>query len=313
MIDETYDITELEKEANRRIAALRPQYSAVKKINGPRNIHYYASKELLEPPGRRDGKAFYSRTTLNRLIFIRLLQARKVWNLDQIRQVFDVVPAEQVARIVEGKEPLEVVTWSPDPKQRKPAGTEAPSIIGAIDADESRRLSESFDKTPKDFTQCVPDAQLWESNDLRRRGMSSPGEIEFEVPELLQTVSGAKIASAISAAYLATTKLKLEARVLQVDYTGRIGLSGPFRRFAEIGFSLYSADAADTGDELFEALNNTSDETIANAIASGIGKLAGEVYQGFIARKRLGSGRKPNSEVANVRIQLAKVADGKFI
>ena len=155
MMDETYDITALEDEANRRIDALQAQYPGLEAINGPRTIHYYASRDLLEPPGRRDGKAHYSKATLNRLVFIRLLQAHTVWNLEQIRQVFDAVPPEQIARIVEGEESLEVVSWTPPPKRPKAAPAEAAPRVSETDAAEFRRISETFARMADDFAQSA--------------------------------------------------------------------------------------------------------------------------------------------------------------
>lgn len=155
MIDETYDIAELEKEANRRIRALQDRYSGLEEINGARNIHYYGSKGLLESPGRRDGKAHYSTNTLNRLVFIRLLQAHTVWNLDQIRQVFDAVPPEQIARIVEGEESLEVVSWTPPPKRSTKSAPEASKSVSEAEAAEFRRMSESFAQMAEDFAQSA--------------------------------------------------------------------------------------------------------------------------------------------------------------
>jgi len=155
MIDKTYDISALEREANRRIQALQAQYPGLEEINGPRTIHYYGSKGLLESPGRRDGKAHYSRATLNRLVFIRLLQAHTVWNLEQIRQVFDAVPPEQITRIVEGEEALEVMSWTPPPKRSKHTAAEVTVSVSETDAAEFRRISESFARMAEDFAQSA--------------------------------------------------------------------------------------------------------------------------------------------------------------
>ena len=155
MIDETYDISALEEEANRRIRELQAHYPGLEEINGPRNIHYYGSKELLESPGRRDGKAHYSTNTLNRLVFIRLLQAHTVWNLDQIRQVFDAVPPEQIARIVDGEESLEVISWTPPPKRRTKSEPKTSKSVSGTDAAEFRRISESFAQMAEDFAQSA--------------------------------------------------------------------------------------------------------------------------------------------------------------
>lgn len=155
MIVETYDIAALEEEANRRIRELRATYPGIEEINGSRNIHFYGSKGLLESPGRRDGKAHYSTNTLNRLVFIRLLQAHTVWNLDQIRQVFEAVPPEQIARIVDGEESLEVISWTPPPKRSTKPTSEASKSVSENDAAEFRRISESFAQMAEDFAQSA--------------------------------------------------------------------------------------------------------------------------------------------------------------
>lgn len=155
MIDKTYDISALEREANGRIRTLQAQYPGLEEINGSRNIHYYGSMGLLESPGRRDGKAHYSMTTLNRLVFIRLLQAHTVWSLEQIRQVFDAVPPEQIARIVAGEESLEVMSWTPPPKRSKTPPADAPASVSETDAAEFRRISESFARMAEDFAQSA--------------------------------------------------------------------------------------------------------------------------------------------------------------
>ena len=154
-IEETFNIDELVDEANRRIHELESRHPDLQEIGGNRNIHYYVTKGLLEPPGRRDKKAQYSKATLDRLVFIRLLQAHTVWDLEQIRQVFAAVSPEQIARIVEGDESLEVVKWTPPPKKRRSAPIEDTSVVDDSDAEEFRRMSNSFAKMADDFAESA--------------------------------------------------------------------------------------------------------------------------------------------------------------
>ena len=133
-----------------------------------------------------------------------------------------------------------------------------------------------------------------------------PGRKEqlTETPQALQTVSDVDKAVAISAALLACSGAQFETRILQVDYTGRLGRRGPFRHFAEIRFTLHSEGDVDARDDQVKALQAVNDEVIATAIAASIGKLTGEKYLGFVALRNTHSSR-PDREIANIMIQLA--------
>ena len=130
---------------------------------------------------------------------------------------------------------------------------------------------------------------------------------ETRRPEALQTISDADKAAAISAICKALTGQAVDARIEMIDYEGRLGPRGPFRHYSAMRFSLFAKeDDASTAD-LVDALQRVDDETLANAIAARLGKLAGESYEGYIAMKRIGARPRHNTQIADVRIQLALV------
>ena len=139
-----------------------------------------------------------------------------------------------------------------------------------------------------------------------RRGRFMPNQDEQQtgIPQALQTVADADKAVAISAAVLECCGQQFETKILRVDYTGRFGRRGPFRRFAEIRFTLNSAAGAESQEDEIQALQAVSDDAIAEATAARIAKMTGETYLGFVAMRKVrtvGSG----TEVATIDIQLA--------
>ena len=134
--------------------------------------------------------------------------------------------------------------------------------------------------------------------------MTESNRLETEAPLALQTVSDVDKAKAISSAIKGCAGELFESRILQVDYTGRLGHRGPFRRFAQIRFALHLAQDCENPDDKIQSLQTIDDSSLAAEIASRIGKLTGENYQAFIATKNFRLFRK-DREVANITMHLA--------
>ena len=137
--------------------------------------------------------------------------------------------------------------------------------------------------------------------------MKTTAEIETGRPEALQTIADVDKAAAITAACKAVAGIALKASIEMVDYNGRLGVRGPFRQYAELRFNLFADDGDEVVDTIVEGMQRVDDATLANAIAKQLGQLTGEDYQGYIATKYVGAGKKQDGRVANIRLQLAKV------
>lgn len=135
--------------------------------------------------------------------------------------------------------------------------------------------------------------------------MPSDRDSDTSRPEALHTVSDADKAAAISAVCKALTGQPFNARIEMIDYDGRLGPRGPFRHQSAMRFALFAADSDSAPEDLIDALQQIDDETFAKAIATALGKLAGENYQGYIAMRRVGPRASRDGRIAEVRIQLA--------
>ena len=134
--------------------------------------------------------------------------------------------------------------------------------------------------------------------------MTGSNQLETEVPLALQTVSDIDKAVAISNAIQSCAGTLFETRILQVDYTGRLGYRGPFRRFAQIRFALYLGEDDENPEDTIQSLQAVDDSSIAAEIAAGVGKLTGEKYQAVITLKNFRPVRK-DRELASITMQLA--------
>jgi len=134
--------------------------------------------------------------------------------------------------------------------------------------------------------------------------MPGPGELETELPLALQAVSDVDKALAISRALQICSGAQFETRILQVDYTGRLGQRGPFRRFAQFRIALFVPPDFEVPDEQIQSLQAVDDVTIAAEVAASIGKMTGEAYRVFIASKNFRIIRDER-EVANMTIHIA--------
>ena len=134
--------------------------------------------------------------------------------------------------------------------------------------------------------------------------MTGSDRLDTEIPVALQTVSDVDKAVAISSAIQGCAGALFETRILQVDYTGRLGHRGPFRRYAQIRFALYLGQDHENSDDKIQSLQAIDDSSMAAEIATDIGKLTGEKYQAFITSKNFRSFRK-DREVANFTMQFA--------
>jgi len=134
--------------------------------------------------------------------------------------------------------------------------------------------------------------------------MTGSNQLETEIPLALQTVSDIDKAVAISNAIQSYAGELFETRILQVDYTGRLGHRGPFRRFAQIRFALYLEQDHEKPDDKIQSLQAIDDSSIAAEIAASIGKLTGEEYQASITSKNFRPFKK-DREVANITMQFA--------
>jgi hypothetical protein len=135
--------------------------------------------------------------------------------------------------------------------------------------------------------------------------MPSDRDSDTGRPEALHTLSDADKAAAISAVCKALTGQPVDARIEMIDYDGRLGPRGPFRYYSTMRFALFAKDSQSAPESLVDALQQIDDETFAKAIATALGKLAGEDYQGYIAMRRIGHRAGRNGQIAEIRIQLA--------
>ena len=135
--------------------------------------------------------------------------------------------------------------------------------------------------------------------------MSSNKEIKTGRPVALKTVSDVEKATAIEAALMELTRSAFVVYIESIDYLGRFGRRGPFRNFTEIRFALFSGNNDGAQETLVAAIRQVDDQSLADAIATQIGKRAGEQYEGFIAVKRVSSRRKTGYSIADLHIQLS--------
>ena len=134
--------------------------------------------------------------------------------------------------------------------------------------------------------------------------MTGSDRLDTEIPVALQTVSDVDKAVAISNAIHGCTGELFETRILQVDYTGRLGQRGPFRRYAQIRFALCLEQDDDKSGDKIQSLQAIDDASIAAEIAASIGKLTGEKYQASVTSKSFRPLRK-DREVANITMHFA--------
>ena len=135
--------------------------------------------------------------------------------------------------------------------------------------------------------------------------MPSDRDSDTGRPEALHTVSDADKAAAISAVCKALTGQPFNARIEMIDYVGRLGPRGPFRHQSTMRFTLFAAESESAPEDLIDALQQVDDETFAKAIATALGKLAGENYQGYIAMRRVVPRANRDGRIAEISIQLA--------
>ena len=76
----------------------------------PRTIRSWITAGVLADPGGRGRGAHYGQEHLDRLLFLRQVhdQVRRRLPLQEMRAIFESVPAETVARVARGEEPLAV-------------------------------------------------------------------------------------------------------------------------------------------------------------------------------------------------------------
>lgn len=137
--------------------------------------------------------------------------------------------------------------------------------------------------------------------------MKNTVQIDTGRPEALQTIADVDKAAAITAACKAVAGIAPKASIEMIDYNGRFASRGPFRRYVEIRFGLFAQEGGTTPEAIIEAMQQVDDATLADAIAHQLGKLAGEDYQGYVATKRIGVGKKVEGRVADIRMQLALI------
>lgn len=136
---------------------------------------------------------------------------------------------------------------------------------------------------------------------------------QSDAPTALQTVSDENKSRAISAAILSVAGAKVKTTIERIDYSGLMFDRGPFWRPTRIGFNLAIDSDNDDRAHLVARLQATDDQSLANAIADNIGKLAGETYRAAISSKsfsKLRSSRHTSNEIGRVSILVALAAAG---
>jgi DNA-binding transcriptional MerR regulator len=108
-------IDEVVKEAN-RLRKTVPRLVNVAPVS-KRTIRYYVGAELLRPPGTRGPTARYPKSSVCRVLFIRLIQQEPVADaeddvrrptLEDVRGLLEQLSEEKICDVVLGKEPLEI-------------------------------------------------------------------------------------------------------------------------------------------------------------------------------------------------------------
>ena len=129
-----------------------------------------------------------------------------------------------------------------------------------------------------------------------------------DAPTRLRTLSDVDRAAAISKAVSTAAGLKLAAEIQAVSYRGYLGRRGPFKEPTRLVFELFAADDGQDANECVAALRSIPDQSMSDAIANALGKLAGEAYEAEIAEKRFMSGKR-SRHVASFTALIAKSPD----
>lgn len=75
---------------------------------GKRNIRYYLHEVIGSHQGTKGMYAGYPKSVLDKLLFIKMMRAHNL-KLAEIKAFIEATPYKDIVRVVEGKEPLEIV------------------------------------------------------------------------------------------------------------------------------------------------------------------------------------------------------------
>jgi hypothetical protein len=114
-----------------------------------RTVSYYVQEGLLPKVGRRGPKTRYSQLFLNRLLFIRKIRdlqdrgATGTMTLTDFRGLFRSVPAETIAEILEGREPVPVIGQErPEDRAERALPSERRRTVARVVGDLRRSVAE---------------------------------------------------------------------------------------------------------------------------------------------------------------------------
>ena len=131
-----------------------------------RRIAYYVQEGLLPKIGRRGPRTRYPRQFVDRLLFIQKIRGLQDlgelgnYTLDDIREIFERVPAHLIADIVAGREPLEIAP-SGGALRRRPDALGSPrERIERLRLLSEKRRSSAEEATPKVERRQPPSATV---------------------------------------------------------------------------------------------------------------------------------------------------------
>ena len=102
MVADDLSLDELTKRLNQALAA-----RGLDQVK-PRTMYRYVEKELVPSPSRGPD-ARYQESSIPRLVFVKLLQAKTGLSLDQIAEIVKRLPPQVIESVASGREPLEVM------------------------------------------------------------------------------------------------------------------------------------------------------------------------------------------------------------
>jgi DNA-binding transcriptional MerR regulator len=167
-LETTYDMDELVRESDRLRRSLSSEYKGLRtKKETQRNVHYYVQEGLIAHPTRRGKLTVYAEDALDRLVFIRILQATTQFGLKEIREYMATLSGRKIRSVARGDEQLQVKAW---PRRSKSKVSVPDGAVSTVDVEQFGRLSESFAAMARQFAETASEfAALAESHSAQHR------------------------------------------------------------------------------------------------------------------------------------------------
>ena len=134
---------------------------------GPRTIRNYIERQLLPPSYGQGMRAGYGEKHLDRLRFILEVRRKARLSLDDIRNLINTLPEDQIRRVARGEEEVRAIPLSSEVSNKDEVRA---SSYAEEDPWFSRREDSSKRKSPVSSPKTWMTAEIAEGLELRQRG-----------------------------------------------------------------------------------------------------------------------------------------------